>query len=107
MQDLGVLVGGLESQAWGINNAGHVVGVANLADGSFHAFLWSKGSMEEAIPYLEANPHVFRYAWFSAGPIPNARLMSAAITFQVARDAISSRLSQANCCGPRKWADGP
>lgn len=36
--------------------------------------------MEEAIPYLEANPHVFRYAWFSAGPIPNARLMDGAGT---------------------------
>jgi len=32
--------------------------------------------MEEAIPYLEANPHVFRYSWFSAGPIPNAKLIN-------------------------------
>jgi hypothetical protein len=31
--------------------------------------------MRQAIPYLEANPNVFRYSWFSAGPIPNARLM--------------------------------
>ena len=28
--------------------------------------------MRAAIPYLESNPHVFRYSWFSAGPIPNA-----------------------------------
>ena len=28
--------------------------------------------------------------------------MSAAITFQVAREFISSRLSHATCCGPRK-----
>jgi hypothetical protein len=33
--------------------------------------------MRAAIPYLEQNPHVFRYAWFSAGPIPNARLTNA------------------------------
>ena len=33
--------------------------------------------MRAAIPYLEANPHVFRYSWFSAGPIPNAELMKA------------------------------
>jgi hypothetical protein len=33
--------------------------------------------MREAIPYLESNPHVFRYAWFSADPIPNAKLMNA------------------------------
>lgn len=31
--------------------------------------------MRVAIPYLEANPRVFRYAWFSADPIPNARLL--------------------------------
>jgi len=33
--------------------------------------------MRAAIPYLESNPHVFRYSWFSAGPIPNAELMNA------------------------------
>ena len=32
--------------------------------------------MRAAIPYLENNPHVFRYSWFSADPIPNARLMN-------------------------------
>jgi hypothetical protein len=32
--------------------------------------------MRAAVPYLEANPHVFRYSWFSAGPIPNAKLMN-------------------------------
>jgi len=32
--------------------------------------------MRVAIPYLENNPHVFRYSWFSADPIPNARLMN-------------------------------
>ncbi len=33
--------------------------------------------MRQAIPYLEANPHVFRYSWFSADPIPKARLINA------------------------------
>ena len=32
--------------------------------------------MREAIPYLDANPNVFRYSWFSAGPIPNAKLIN-------------------------------
>lgn len=32
--------------------------------------------MREAIPYLESNPRVFRYSWFSAGPIPNAKLVN-------------------------------
>ncbi len=31
--------------------------------------------MRVAVPYLEQNPHVFRYSWFSADPIPNAKLM--------------------------------
>ena len=33
--------------------------------------------MKQAIPYLESNPHVFRYAWFSADPILNAKLINA------------------------------
>lgn len=33
--------------------------------------------MRAAVPYLEANPHVFRYSWFSADPIPNAKLVAA------------------------------
>ena len=33
--------------------------------------------------------------------------MSAAITFQVAREFSNSRLSHATCVGPRKWAAGP
>ena len=32
--------------------------------------------MRVAIPYLEAQPNVFRYSWFSAGPIPNAELVN-------------------------------
>ncbi len=32
--------------------------------------------MRAAVPYLESNPHVFRYSWFSASPIPNAQLVN-------------------------------
>lgn len=32
--------------------------------------------MRAAIPVLEADPDVFRYAWFSADPIPEARLLN-------------------------------
>lgn len=32
--------------------------------------------MRAAIPYLESNPKVARYSWFSADPIPNARLVN-------------------------------
>jgi hypothetical protein len=34
-----------------------------------------KAYMQGAVAYLEANPRVARYSWFSAGPIPNALLM--------------------------------
>jgi hypothetical protein len=33
--------------------------------------------MRAAIPYLESNPNVYRYSWFSADPIPNAKLVNA------------------------------
>jgi hypothetical protein len=33
--------------------------------------------LRAAVPYLEGNPRVFRYSWFSADPIPNARLVNA------------------------------
>jgi hypothetical protein len=32
--------------------------------------------MRLAIPYLESNPNVFRYSWFSADAIPNAKLIN-------------------------------
>jgi hypothetical protein len=32
--------------------------------------------MRAAVPYLESNAHVFRYSWFSAGPIPSAKLIN-------------------------------
>lgn len=44
-------------------------------DGS-HSVADQQAYMEAAIPYLEGNPNVFRYSWFSASPIPNALLMN-------------------------------
>jgi probable HAF family extracellular repeat protein len=44
--DLGTL-GGPSSEAYAINKAGQVVGDADIADHSFHAFLWSGGSMRD------------------------------------------------------------
>jgi hypothetical protein len=44
-------------------------------DGS-HSVADQKAYMQAAIPYLENNPNVFRYSWFSATPIPNAELMN-------------------------------
>jgi hypothetical protein len=39
-----------------------------------HSVADQKAYMEAAVPYLESNPHVFRYSWFSASNIPNALL---------------------------------
>jgi probable HAF family extracellular repeat protein len=41
--------------AHAINNAGQVVGYAELADGSLHAFLWSGGSMRDLNSLIPAN----------------------------------------------------
>lgn len=45
LQELGALGGG-SAQAYGINNAGVVVGTAQTADGSYHAFMYN-GSMHD------------------------------------------------------------
>jgi probable HAF family extracellular repeat protein len=44
--DLGTL-GGSRSSAYGINNRGQVVGVAETADGDLHGFLWNSGTMAD------------------------------------------------------------
>ena len=44
---------------------------------SAHSVADQLAYMQAAIPYLEGNPHVYRYAWFSASAIPNAQLANA------------------------------
>lgn len=51
MQDLGTL-GGLNSLAIGINDAGQVVGYANTVDGGVHAFFWEQGTMQDLGPVV-------------------------------------------------------
>jgi hypothetical protein len=44
---------------------------------SSHSVADQLAYMQVAIPYLESNPHIYRYAWFSASGIPNAELANA------------------------------
>jgi hypothetical protein len=48
--------------------------VTELSCDESHSVLDQKTYMQAAIPYLESNPTVMRYAWFNADPIPNAEL---------------------------------
>jgi probable HAF family extracellular repeat protein len=49
MQDLGTL-GGNNSEAFGINDAGQIVGVSNISSGEFHAFSTSRCT--RGLPWL-------------------------------------------------------
>ncbi len=39
-----------------------------------HSVADQQAYMEAAIPYLESNPHIYRYSWFSSTAIPTAQL---------------------------------
>ena len=47
MQDLRTTLGGADSYAYGINEAGQVVGASGTAGRDTHAFLYSNGTMQD------------------------------------------------------------
>jgi hypothetical protein len=53
---------------------GRPIWLSEFSCDSTHSVVEQKAFMEAAVPYLEGNPNIFRYAWFSAAPIPNAEL---------------------------------
>jgi hypothetical protein len=62
--------GGLQ----GFTQFGKPIWLSEFSCDSTHSVADNKAYMQAAVPYLEANPHVYRYAWFNASPIPNAAL---------------------------------
>ena len=66
--DLGTL-GGENSEATAINNAGQVVGVADTADGEQHAFLRQGGAMQDLGPIPDGAPYSLAHGLSSTGSI--------------------------------------
>ncbi|HEX4447356.1 MAG TPA: glycoside hydrolase family protein [Polyangiaceae bacterium] len=62
--------GGLQ----GFTQFGKPIWLTEFSCDSSHSAADNKAYMQAAVPYLESNPHIFRYSWFSASPIPNAQL---------------------------------
>jgi probable HAF family extracellular repeat protein len=47
MRDLGTLPGGRQSDAWGINDRGQIVGSSTTTRGSWHAVIWKNGKIRD------------------------------------------------------------
>jgi hypothetical protein len=62
--------GGLQ----GFVQFGKPIWLTEFSCDSSHSVADQMAYMREAIPYLESNPNVMRYAWFNAKGIPNAEL---------------------------------
>jgi hypothetical protein len=61
----------------GFAQFGKPLWITELACDASHSVADQKAYMTAAVPYLEGNTSVFRYAWFNADPIANARLTNA------------------------------
>jgi hypothetical protein len=65
--------GGLQ----GFVQFGRPIWLTEFACDNSHAEADQEAYMRAAVPYLEGNPHVFRYSWFNASNISNALVMNA------------------------------
>jgi hypothetical protein len=61
----------------GFTQFGKPIWVTEFSCDSSHSVADQMAYMQAAVPYLESNPDVARYAWFSAKDIPNAELANA------------------------------
>jgi hypothetical protein len=65
--------GGLQ----GFVQFGKPIWLTEFSCDSSHSVADQKAYMQSAVSYLESNPHVFRYSWFSASNIASAQLANA------------------------------
>jgi len=63
-----------DSKFPGFVQFGKPIWLTEFSCDSTHSVAEQKAYMQAAVPYLESNPNVMRYAWFSAKNIPNAQL---------------------------------
>ena len=68
------LEGGGDGGLQGFAQFGKPIWLTEFSCDTTHSVADQKAYMQAAVPYLESNPNVTRYAWFNAGPIPNAEL---------------------------------
>ncbi len=77
--DLPSLQGYIEGNGSGLQGFvqfGKPIWLTEFACDNSHSVADQRAYMQAAVPYLEANPHIYRYSWFNATPIPNALLMN-------------------------------
>jgi hypothetical protein len=58
----------------GFTQFGKPIWLTEFACDTTHSVDDQTAYMRAAVPYLEGNPHIYRYSWFSASAIPNALL---------------------------------
>jgi|HubBroStandDraft_2_1064218.scaffolds.fasta_scaffold06909_1 hypothetical protein len=65
---------GNDSGLEGFVQFGKPIWLTEFSCDNTHSPAEQQAYMKAAVPYLESNPHVMKYAWFSAAGIPNALL---------------------------------
>ncbi len=60
----------------GFEQFGKPIWLTEFSCGGSSTVAEQEAYMKAAVPYLEGNPHVFRYSWFSADPIPGPAIRS-------------------------------